>query len=812
MRRKAHGLFAVLLALFLLAPGSTLAQEGYRTPPAALAQLVDTPSTPSVSISPDRQWILLTETPGFPSIEEMAEPELRLAGMRINPNTNGPSRSGFAHRISVRPFEGGQERDITGLPAIVRISETSWSPDSRHIAFTLTLDDRVELWVADVDQARARRLHDGAVNPLGGRTYEWMPDGQALIAQMVPSDRGPAPGGATVRPMPVIQESAGRTAPSRTFQDLLQSPHDENVWEYYMTSQIVRVGLDGRHTAIGSPRLYSGLNVSPDGRYILVTTRSRPFSYQVPWSRFPARTEIIDMQGRSLHTVAELPLMEEIPIARGSTTPGPRAISWRNDADATLVWVEAQDEGDPRVAADVRDRVFALPAPFTGEHQQLADLAWRYAGITWGRDDLAFVSESWPTTRMVRVHRVQPGNPAAGQQLVFEFSSEDRYDQPGSPMTRRSDRGTTVMITDGDAIFLSGAGASPEGDRPFVRRHDLRTGEQTELFRSSDPHFERPVSLLADGNSLLTIRESQTEPPNYFVRDLASGSIRQITDFPHPQPDMIGIQREMITYEREDGVTLNATLYLPAGYDARRDGPLPALIWAYPREFVSADAAGQVSGSPNQFQRISHWGPVGFVTMGYAVLDGASMPIIGVDGAEPNDTFVDQLVMNARAVIDAGVDRGVVDPNRVGIGGHSYGAFMTANLLSHSDLFRAGIARSGAFNRTLTPFGFQAEPRSFWEAPEIYFQMSPFMFAHQVTAPILLIHGIDDNNSGTFPMQSERYYAALAGTGKTARLVMLPHESHGYRARESLLHMLWEQNNWLETFVKNADAPVAAAP
>lgn len=129
---------------------------------------------------------------------------------------------------------------------------------------------------------------------------------------------------------------------------------------------------------------------------------------------------------------------------------------------------------------------------------------------------------------------------------------------------------------------------------------------------------------------------------------------------------------------------------------------------------------------------------------------------------------------------------------------------MTANLLAHSDLFRAGIARSGAYNRTLTPFGFQSERRTFWEAPEMYAKVSPFWYADKIKEPILLIHGEADNNQGTFPIQSERMFAAIRGNGGTARLVMLPLEAHGYAAKESTEHTLFEMVQWFDKWVKNA--------
>ena len=405
-----------------------------------------------------------------------------------------------------------------------------------------------------------------------------------------------------------------------------------------------------------------------------------------------------------------------------------------------------------------------------------------------------------------RTRRAYVLNPTAGtMEELFTVSFEDRYNDPGRPMTEANAAGRTVLVLDGTASFWTGQGASDEGNRPFVRRLDLATGESTEVFRSEAPYYEVPVDFLGEpGTTLLTRRETVTEPPNYVARDLQTGDVRAVTAFPHPYPELAEVQKETIEYERADGVPLSATLYLPPGYDAERDGPLPTLVWAYPTEFKSAAAAGQRSDSPYQFTYVSYWGAVPFVTQGYAVLDDASFPIVGEGEDQPNDTFRQQLVMNAEAAIEAGAARGVVDPDRVAVGGHSYGAFMVGNLLAHSDLFRAGIARSGAYNRTLTPFGFQREERTFWDDPMLYFGMSPFMHAEKIDEPILLIHGDADNNPGTFTLQSERLYGALKGLGGTARLVLLPEESHGYRARESLLHMLWEEARWLDTYVKNA--------
>ncbi len=795
----------LICALCLALAAPTFGQVVYQTPPPELARLVDAPDTPGVSLSPDGATMLLIQQSDVPSIATVSQPEARLAGQRINPRTNGPSRARGALGLALRTVADTTQRPITGLPANPILRSIRWSPDGRHVAFTQDTDTSVELYVVDVQTARARRVLDRPLNEALGRGWAWMPSSDGFVALLVPTQRPPLPREDATPKGPVVQESTGDAAPARTYQDLLSTPQDEQAFTHYGTAELARVGLDGSVKMLGAPAIYTDATPAPGGRYVLVEKLQTPFSYIVPYYRFPRTIEVIDAQtGASVYTVAELPLQENVPTGFGSVPTGPRSVAWRADAPSTLVWVEAADGGDARADADIRDKVMMHQVPTRMAPTVLATLPLRYAGIEWGGDDLALVSESWWSTRTSRVYRVSPEDPGE-KTVVFDYSYEDRYNDPGSPVTEPTPQGTQILKRDGDTIYLSGAGASDEGDRPFLRAYSLSSGEATELFRSEAPSYERFVDFLPDGR-ILTARETVTEPPNYFAIT-PNGDRTQLTFFPHPYPELKGVQKEYIQYERADGVALSATLYLPAGYDKDRDGPLPTLLWAYPREFKSMDAAGQVTGSPYRFNRISYWGAVPYVTRGYAILDGATIPIVGEGDAEPNDTFVDQLVSSAKAAIDEGARRGVVDPNRVGVGGHSYGAFMTANLLAHSDLFRAGIARSGAYNRTLTPFGFQSEERTYWEAPEIYNTMSPFQNAAKIDEPLLMIHGMADNNSGTFPIQSERLYAALKGLGHTVRLVMLPAESHGYAARESLLHMLWETDRWLETYVKNAPAP-----
>ncbi len=810
----------VVLALSGLVLPPAMAQQAattpqYRVPDRVLVDIVDAPPTPAVSLGPTDEWMLLEAQPSLPSIAELAERELRLAGLRLAPQVNGRSRGRYFTGLTLVRIADRAERPITGLPAEPRIENVEWSPDGGRIAFTNTTSEGIELWVVEVATGRATRLVGPRLNLTLTRGVVWLADNRTLLATIVPEGRGAEPQASPVPPGPVIQENIGKTAPARTYQDLLQNPYDEQLFEHYTTARLVKVTLDGAVAPVGTAGMVWDVAPSPDGRYILVETLRRPFSYLVPASRFPRTIEVVDLEGRRVHLVADLPLQEGVPTAFGSVPTGPRDVNWRADAPATLVWVEAQDGGDARRDAELRDKVFVLAAPFGGAPATLATLGLRYGGLAWGTDNTALISEVWWRTRQLRTWRVRPGAPATPAELVWDRSYEDRYADPGSPDMRRNASGRSVMVTrdGGNTIFLIGMGASPEGNRPFVDRFDLRRKRATRLFRSEAPHFEQPIQILDDaGRYVLTRRESVEEPPNYFVRDLRAGTLRAITTFSNPTPQLAGMQKELIQYDRADGVKLNGTLYLPPGY-RREAGPLPVLMWAYPREFKSADAASQITDSPYRFDRLSGWSTIIWLTQGYAVLDGPTMPIVGEGDQEPNDTYVQQLVASAEAAVNEVVRRGVADRRRIGIGGHSYGAFMAANLLAHSDLFAAGIARSGAYNRTLTPFGFQAEERTVWQAPEIYFAMSPFMHTDKVNEPILLIHGEADNNSGTWPMQSERFYDALKGLGQTARLVMLPHESHGYRARESILHMLWEMQTWLDHYVKRAaDERVSSEP
>lgn len=790
-------------ALVFLLPSLALAQQPYQDPPAPIAQILDAPGTPLVSISPDRAQLVLVEPEGLPPISEVAAPELRLAGVRINPRTSGPSRAAWYKGLSLQPLQGGAARPVV-LPPRTRHAFPMWAPTSDRLAFVVATDTTLSLWVAEVTTGRARAVSTRRLSAALGNPCSWLgPEGKELLCRVIPANRG-APPADQVPTGPAIQEASGRAAPNRTYQDLLSSPADEARFDYYASSELVRIGVDGRVTPVASAGIYTGVNPSPDGRHVLLQQLKKPYSYVVPFNRFPTTVTIVSIAGRPLRTLAELPLQDAVPIDFDAVTTGPRSLSWRAGVPSTLVWAEALDGGDPRNKAAKRDRVLSLGAPFTGEPQPIAELEYRYNGTQWTADGRALLREGWNKTRRTRTWLLASGEP----RLLFDRSSEDRYNDPGFFVTRPTPFGAVVQLsTDGSSAWLTGNGASPEGDRPFLDQIVLNTGTVTRRWRSEAPFYEEVITLLdGSGTKLLTRRESVDQPPNYQVRDLNAGTLTAVTAFKDPAPQFAGLKPELLEYKRADGVALSAKLYLPPGYTRER-GPLPFFLWAYPQEFKSKEAAAQVQGSPYRFKRPSGADHLFLLTQGYGVLDGPTMPIVGEGESEPNDTYVEQLVASATAAVDEIVRLGVADRNRVAVGGHSYGAFMTANLLAHSSIFRAGIARSGAYNRTLTPFGFQAEERTYWQAPEVYERMSPFTYADSIKTPLLLIHGEADNNSGTFPMQSERMFAAVKGAGGTVRLVMLPGESHGYRARESVGHTLYEMTAWLDRYLKPGMTP-----
>lgn len=809
MNNKTYYIFNNVITFCFLFLSSLSADDGYKMPPKSIIDLVDAPVTPNISLSPDKKHILILERSSLPSIEELSQPELRLAGLRINPFTNGRSRSNNYKSIIIQNINSGKQKKVKGLPKNSTISSVIWSPNGKQIAISLINGNQINLYLAETKNGKAKLLINRPLNTIYGSSVYWLNDSKGLIIKAIVKNRGDEPKLNTVPNGPILQENLGKVSPARTYQDLLSSPYDEDLFDYYMSAQVLYVSIKGKMKKIGNPGIIRRAEPSPDGNYILMETIHRPYSYLVPIYRFPTLVQVLDSKGKTIHTLRDMPLAESIPIGRDAVISGPRSFGWRSDVGSTIYYVNALDEGDPNVDVPFRDELFSLSPPFTNtEAQPLIKLELRYSRVMWGDKNNALISaRRWKERRTTMWH-LDPLNNKTRK--IIDRSYEDRYNDPGSPMMEKNMFGRSVLaLVDGRKIFMSGNGASPDGDFPFVDEYDITTKKSKRLWRCEAPYYESGISIIDKKNNIiLTRRESKDEPPNYMLRGLKDNSLNPVTEFEHPYPQMKNLYKEMLTYKRDDGIDLSATLYLPPGRKPS-DGPLPLLVWAYPREFKTSKAASQVVGSAHRFFSInpasSSSSALIMLSYGYAILMGATMPIIGEGDQEPNDSFIKQLVGSAQAAADIMVDRNITTRDQIGIGGHSYGAFMTANLLAHSDIFQAGIARSGAYNRSLTPFGFQSEQRTFWEAPEIYFGMSPFMHAQKVNEPILLIHGEADNNSGTFPVQSKRYYHALKGHGATAKLVLLPHESHGYKARESVMHVLWETANWLDTYVKKED-------
>lgn len=794
----------LLPVLFVLLAGYVSAQDAvnYQTPPREIMDLVLAPPLPAVSFDDKGNWMLTLHRNPFPGVADLAQPEYKLAGLRINAKNYSLSRQSCYSGISLKNLHTNAEARLTGLPQPLNIGDYAWSPSYKKLAFTQVNAGRVDLYVLDISSGRAARTNKAQLNVILG-SFIWVDDSTllyrtALHAATVAPVKPVAPTG------PVVQQSLGKVAPNATLQDLIKSPYDEKLFEFLASSQLME-NRNGVENPVGKPAIYSSVSVSPDKNYLLTRSLRKPYSYLVGYYGFPSRVSILDRSGKVVKVLADLPSTEVKPSGYDNIQNVPRAFEWRDDLPAAVVMAVPLDSGLIRKQVPYRDAVYQLLAPFNGKATELFKTTMRYAGVSWGDTNLALVYER---SRLKQLEKISSLDPSSGKMdELISRNTTDAYNDPGEPLTGRNKFGKQVLlrVDDGGSLLMNNkVGSSPQGDLPFLAKFNLKAKKNEIIWRCSPGAYETVAKVLdARKLVLVTRRERQTEAPNYFLKHLVLRvADRRLSDFGNPYKGLAGVSKEKISYKRADGLDLTGDLYLPSGYDKEKDGPLPVLIWAYPREFNSADDAAQLRGSKDRFISVSPGGPVFFVTQGYAVLDNAEMPIAGSNGKRPNDTFVEQLKMNAEAAINKLSDLGVGDRKRVAVGGHSYGAFMTANLLAHTNLFKAGIARSGAYNRTLTPFGFQNEDRTYWQAPQLYYDMSPFSYADKIKTPILLIHGEMDDNPGTFPINSERLYNAVKGHGGVTRLVYLPFEAHGYKAQENILHMLWEMNTWLETYVK----------
>ena len=784
------------------------AQENvnYQKPSAEILALAEYERAPSVSMDSKKEYMLLSYRNTYKNLDDLNQEEMRLGGLRINPVTNISSTVTYLNNLKIRKISAKNEIQVSGLPENPKISNLSWSPNEKKIAFTNTTSSGVELWVIDVISASAKKITSDNLNANLGSPFNWMKDNESILVKVLPKNRPSLIDLKKDLPKgPTVSVSEGSKSQNRTYQDLLKNKTDETNFDILVTSELYKVSLSGTAELFKSTGIYAGEIFSPDGNYLMITTIQKPYSYIVPMSRFPQKTTVYDLSGKEIKMVNEVPLIEIMPKGFSSVRIGKRNMNWRADKPATLVYVEALDEGDQSKKVDFRDEVFQWNAPFTEAATSMMKTKQRYAGITWGNDSFAIAYDSWYDTRNTKTYLLNPSNPNETPKIISDRNSQDIYSDPGNFETKKNQYGRNVIAVENDNVYLIGDGNTKDGQFPFIDEMNLKTLKTKRIYTSKIKDKKEDLVSIEDfkkGDALVML-QSKNDYPNYYFRNIKSGKLTPITSFKNPFESIKNVYKEVIKYKRKDGVDLSGTLYLPVGYDRTKKEKLPLLIWAYPAEFKDKNSAGQNDKNPNEFTFPTYGSFVYWVTKGYAVLDDASFPIIGEGTTEPNDTFISQLVDDAEAAINAVDNLGYINRKKVAVGGHSYGAFMTANLLSHSNLFACGIARSGAYNRTLTPFGFQSEQRNYWDVPKIYNEMSPFMNAEKMKTPLLLVHGDADNNPGTFTLQSERYFQALKGLGAPVRLVLLPKEAHGYVAKENILHLLWEEDQFLEKYLKN---------
>ena len=779
----------------------------YQRPPNEILELVDVSLPPRVLIDENKKFMVHLYRDSYKSIIELSNPEIKLAGLRLNPNSNSKSRTNYYNNVMISKMDqiDKSAKQIKGLPKNPKLANIKWSPDQTKIAMTNTKEEGVELWFIDLEKLTAKKLTGPKLNASLGDVITWYQDSKNILAKFKLKNSPDIIDGVDVVPTgPIISSNDGKKAQNRTYQDLLKNEVDEKNFETLARSVLSKVSLKGKTKLLAKKNLYHEIDFSPDGKFILISIIQKPFSYLVPYYKFPMKYAIYSSKGKELTVLHEVPLIEDLPKGFMAVRTGPRNFSWRSDRPSDLIFVEALDGGNPEKDIKYRDEIFEIGYPFKQNKVSLLKTINRFYRIDWCNDTLALGYDYWWNTRNTKTYVFSPSNSNKKPKIIIDRNYQDRYNDPGSFVERRNFYGKSILAVNENNLFLMGDGFRDDGQFPFIDKVDLNSLKKVRLYESSfKDKKEDLLDFEVDNNMILTRIEAASEYPNYFFRDLKTDSQIKITDFENPFLSIMDVSKEVIEYKRSDGIDLSATLYLPKGYDINKKQKLPMIMWAYPREFKDNKSASQITQNKNEFT-FPYWGsPIYWLTRGYVVLDDVSFPIIGEGDNQPNDNFRKQLVDNASSAIDRVYELGYIDKEKVAIGGHSYGAFMVANLLSHSKLFAAGIARSGAYNRTLTPFGFQSEERNYWEAPDTYYNMSPFMHAEKVKTPLLLIHGVEDNNSGTYPLQSERYFNALKGLGATTRLVMLPKESHSYRAKESIMHMLWEQDRWLEKYVKN---------
>lgn len=783
----------------------TVPKNTYQLPPSEILELADYTPAPFISLDMRYEYIVYFYQNAYKTLDDLMQPEMRLAGRRINPVAHISTSTEYSTNIKVGKVDSTEIVQVQGLPENARLANLTFSPDERYMAFTHTAKTGLELWILNIAEACATKILDRKLNAFFGNPVVWLPDSRHLIVMTVPENQPSViEPGSEIPEGPVVIESSGEETQNRTYQDLLKNETDARNFEILATSELYIVDIEGKSNLYKESDLFKFISVSPDGEYVMLNIMKKPFSFTVPYSRFASTSFVCKLSGEFVKIIAEIPLNETLPKGAMSVRKGMREISWRADVPATLSFVVALDDGNPALKVDFRDELFVWDAPFDAEPCSIFKLPLRFTGVFWHSAELACVVDYWHDSRRTCTYLFSPGFPDSAFKKVFDFNYQDIYSNPGSFEMVKNEYNKFVLASENRNLFLVGQGYTENGKFPFIDKLNIDDLSTARIYQTDfSDRLENIVLFehIKQGDALVKI-QSATEYPNFFIRNVYKNTLKQITFFENPFESLKGITKSVLKYVRKDGVQLSGTFYLPKAYNKDIHGKLPLLIWAYPVEHKDKISAGQSTANPNEFIYPHHSSFVYWVNRGFAVLDDASFPVVGEGDEEPNDTLIQQLVQNAEAAIEAAAQTGCVDTSRVGIGGHSYGAFMVANLLTHTGLFKCGVARSGAYNRTLTPFGFQGEQRNYWDAKNVYDELSPFRFAEKMKTPLLLVHGENDNNSGTYTMQTERYFQALQGLGAPVRMIILPKEKHSYAARENILHLLWEQDRFFEKYLK----------
>ncbi|MDX3772705.1 prolyl oligopeptidase family serine peptidase [Chromatiaceae bacterium AAb-1] len=756
----------------------------YQLPDEKLAQLVDASATASWQLSAGENWLLQLETAENPLLAELQQETAELAGLRINIARLSAGLGRGYQQVTVQQL-AGDKRYVLTAGQQQRFYRPVISPDEQWLSVVVAEKQGLFIELVSLKNGKRKRL-SARLNAVFGIQYQWLNDSSGLLAVMAPAGKTSVSAQTAVQPK--IQESTTEKVPQRTLQLLLQSAADAAHFEQLIAARLVRVSTGMKMTVLTEQPLYD-FSLSPDNRFVLTQRIVRPYSYSVRASNFPRTTDVYTLGGQHLTTVEELALHESREVRNGR-----RIIAWRPDQAASLYWVQKSQH------QQYKDEIWQWPAPFAAGPEKLYDTEWRFRQVLWSDNQLAVLYEADSKTEQERAW-LFPSGLTAEKQLWYQRHVKDLRAFPGEIVTRLNRYLRQVIRQQQpDTLYISGQ--HDDTLQAELLSWNFVSGQRQLLWQSGADADERVIRLLND-DSLLFSRQTPVQPPQLL--QLKQGKEYQLVTRAHPAPAYQGVSQQFVEYQRADGVKLSGWLYLPAGYDVSL-GPLPTLMWAYPREYASAELAEQRTVNANRFVSFRTSSAQPYAALGYAVFDQVSMPVISQHERAPNDDFLPQLIANAEAAVTMLTELGVSEKGNIAVGGHSYGAFMVANLLAHTDLFSAGIARSGAYNRTLTPFGFQSEKRHLWENPQLYSDMSPFLHADKITAPLLLIHGEADPNSGTYPMQSVRMFEALKGLGKVSRLVLLPYEGHHYQARESVLHLLWEQQQWLLRYLKPTSA------